>query len=949
MTDDYEGMRWLKCDLQVQTPEDNAHWADDDLRLGEPRRPKLDGVPSEASISTRARAFLKRCHELELDALGITDHNFSQKTDPRDWFLTHLVEQNKSVAADQGRNPLIIFPGFEVDIGYHVLCLFPAAKKQVDIESCNRFLTKLGLSEAERFEKNQPKLLRRGDEGVTLKTLINLVQGEMGGIVIAAHADQASGMLEQAKYREDFSNPELYCVEVTQNPPSQKYLDILRGRNPSWKRNGFFPAYIMSSDAKSLKVDKDGSPKPNSLGYRHTWIKMSNPSIESLRQAFLDSESRIKLPENVAEDQHPDQLIKHSYIKSIKVEGVEFLEDQEVHFSPNKNCFIGGRGSGKSTLQEYLRIALGKDSDGSVDNKTKEKIERIKSTLSDNSKLTICWVSDAGVEDKIIWDGGKLEISGLDQASIASYLRNLPVQFFSQQQLNQLTETEKSGSGVRQSERLLELIDAFDQDAIAKLREKEKRVKSDLEVAFSQQRQLEALKSKGSDLRHEYAELERQWKARSAIQADATKHQQVKSAESTIEKYTLSFKALESDLEVAIRKFDEEKINVQGESPFADFFETLEQQHRQEKEKLLSTITKALEDYKKNIDGFLSDSDGWTELSEKISTADEIFQSACENLGLSEEDANQLQDAVHRKNEKQQEVEVNRQEVDRLSAKSLSTVDLISELHGVWLQQFEQRKAAANKANELVEQGGKKFLISSVHYQHSEKSFNELWGADNFRPNGRTRLGKNWPEFGSALHKAFIAQDKFASPWALLDSLLATERPEESLSVIFDGCEIELIKHLKDKAKEWELMKVSRVEDVVDLELYRSDGTLAGSIANNSLSDGQRNTAALVLLLAQGEGPLVIDQPEDELDSNFVSKELIPMLRKVKPNRQLILATHNANLPVNGDAELVYAFEARGNVLACGGLDRKEVTHAILEIMEGSKEAFASRREKYGF
>jgi ABC-type cobalamin/Fe3+-siderophores transport system ATPase subunit len=71
-----------------------------------------------------------------------------------------------------------------------------------------------------------------------------------------------------------------------------------------------------------------------------------------------------------------------------------------------------------------------------------------------------------------------------------------------------------------------------------------------------------------------------------------------------------------------------------------------------------------------------------------------------------------------------------------------------------------------------------------------------------------------------------------------------------------------------------------------------------------SLSDGQRNTAALALLLAQEGGPLVIDQPEDELDSNFVFRELIPMLRKVKSKRQLIMATHNANLPVNGDAEL---------------------------------------------
>ena len=96
----------------------------------------------------------------------------------------------------------------------------------------------------------------------------------------------------------------------------------------------------------------------------------------------------------------------------------------------------------------------------------------------------------------------------------------------------------------------------------------------------------------------------------------------------------------------------------------------------------------------------------------------------------------------------------------------------------------------------------------------------------------------------------------------------------------------------------------------------------------------------------------MIDQPEDELDSNFVFRELIPMLRKVKSNRQIIMATHNANLPVNGDAELVYAFEAqngKGRTIACGGLDQPIVTKAVLDIMEGTEEAFRRRREKYHF
>lgn len=147
-------------------------------------------------------------------------------------------------------------------------------------------------------------------------------------------------------------------------------------------------------------------------------------------------------------------------------------------------------------------------------------------------------------------------------------------------------------------------------------------------------------------------------------------------------------------------------------------------------------------------------------------------------------------------------------------------------------------------------------------------------------------------------------------------------------------------------------MVVSRLADLVDIELFRTDGTSAGKISNGNLSDGQRNTIALALLLAEKDSVLIIDQPEYELDSRFIYNELVPMIRKMKSSRQLIFSTHNPNLPVNGDAELVYALQAengRGQHLTSGGLDNKDVTDAILSIMEGSEKAFRKRREKYNF
>jgi predicted ATPase len=155
-----------------------------------------------------------------------------------------------------------------------------------------------------------------------------------------------------------------------------------------------------------------------------------------------------------------------------------------------------------------------------------------------------------------------------------------------------------------------------------------------------------------------------------------------------------------------------------------------------------------------------------------------------------------------------------------------------------------------------------------------------------------------------------------------------------------------------EKSDQWFELMVTRIRDAADLTLLRGDGSQAGSFEKGDLSTGQKNTAVLSLLLAQGAGPVLIDQPEDELDSEFLYKELVPLFRSAKQKRQLIIVTHNANIPVNADAELVYALKAeggRGVCLSQGGLDRPEVTRAVLDIMEGSEEAFIRRQEKYHF
>ena len=113
-------------------------------------------------------------------------------------------------------------------------------------------------------------------------------------------------------------------------------------------------ATVCSSDCK--KLQPDGDSDTNYIGFRHTWIRMSHPSIESLRQAFLDHEARIQFG-----DVRPELTFTFPKVRSITVQGASFLEDLEVDFSSNLNAIIGGRGTGKSTIIEYLRVALSQE------------------------------------------------------------------------------------------------------------------------------------------------------------------------------------------------------------------------------------------------------------------------------------------------------------------------------------------------------------------------------------------------------------------------------------------------------------------------------------------------------------------------------------------------------------------------------------------------------------
>lgn len=138
----------------------------------------------------------------------------------------------------------------------------------------------------------------------------------------------------------------------------------------------------------------------------------------------------------------------------------------------------------------------------------------------------------------------------------------------------------------------------------------------------------------------------------------------------------------------------------------------------------------------------------------------------------------------------------------------------------------------------------------------------------------------------------------------------------------------------------------SEIEDGVSLELL--DGLDYKS--TEKLSIGQRCTAVLPVLLGQHGDPLILDQPEDHLDNAFITSTLVPALGRRQLSDQFIFSSHNANIPVLGEADRVIVMQSdgeHGRVVHQGGLDHPKTIDSVSQLLEGGRRAFATRSTFY--
>jgi hypothetical protein len=164
--------------------------------------------------------------------------------------------------------------------------------------------------------------------------------------------------------------------------------------------------------------------------------------------------------------------------------------------------------------------------------------------------------------------------------------------------------------------------------------------------------------------------------------------------------------------------------------------------------------------------------------------------------------------------------------------------------------------------------------------------------------------------------------------------------------------ETRFVKLWKDKKEKNTLSSLLNIlpEDKVNIRICDN----GSEIDINDGSPGQKCAAVLAFLLSNGKNPLIIDQPEDDLDNSLIYNLIVESIRKMKLQRQIIIVSHNPNIPVLGDAEGIIILERNQNGMVslfknkkAGCIEEKVIRDGICDIMEGGETAFKKREMKY--
>jgi DNA repair ATPase RecN len=748
---------------------------------------------------------------------------------------------------------------------------------------------------------------------------------ELGGFWYAAHATGKNGLLrlDQAGGGLGHVWRDHGCVRVAQIPGPlsdlpDNFRQIIENKNPDYRRER--PITVIN--AKDVATPADlGAPAAT------CWVKMTEPTFDAFKVAFLDPESRIRLHSDVGTS-------PHSRVVAIRIDG-GYLDGVQAFFSEHLNSVIGGRGTGKSTLIECMRYALDVSPKGKQASKL--HLEIIKENLGKASgtiEIELASAAQHGKRFTVSRRYGEPPIVRDEQKKVSQLKPRdlLPsTEFYGQNEIFELAQDPQSR---------LQLLDRFLPSDAESVRETEQLHK---QLQENQQKLLKALDDHDelSEQVGQLPKLAEQLKGFEALGIEAKlakialfarEKQIAKRAAQQItrlDEAVVSLKASVPDPEILNETALADLPNAGLLAPMRKTLEVLGAQVAQSLTDLERIATDANASLKAQTAAWKVALDaGEAEIETAVAALPDMAGKSGREVGTAYKVLTQEIERIKPLDVKLAALAAARAALEQERAELLAQLS----------ESRSRRTTALRKAVATLNKSLKGKLKIELKIDGNRGRLRQFLADCKLDGVGEKRL-------------AWVDEQDGLSPLALAGAIRDGEAQLialYSLTPVVAGALAKL-----PRAKVLQLEALS-LDDFVELELNVAHDGKEQYRPLNRLSTGQQCTAVLHMLLLANPDPLVVDQPEDNLDNAFIAERIVRELRDAKTKRQFIFSTHNANIPVFGDAEWIGIFTAeenRGSLAPGqqGSIDVPNIRTQVADILEGGRAAFMQRKEKYDF
>ena len=706
--------------------------------------------------------------------------------------------------------------------------------------------------------------------------------------IVFAHVDQDNGLFEEC------SGGMLVSL-ATETKLCRRVLGLQKVRDRD--RFNKLPCFWNS---KIAKVEGSDPKKIEDIGKNRSscYIKIGDLSYEALKYALADFENRVF--EDIP-------MIRHGYIKEIYFDGGR-LHDQRIGFSTQLNTMIGIRGSGKSSILEAIRYALALEP--TQDSEYKSML--VKHVLSDGGKIALSVVDERGAEYTIERINGERPIVLSREGRALSLSPNAILKnplYFGQKDLSM------SKNGYE-----LDLLNKLVGGNIPSSNEELRNVLSSLVVNLHQFIETRALPERIKELEEKDKEFNHKlqvFKER-GITERLKKQTSYKTDIIKLKSIVNSVSAVIVAYQTFVDRFDTAGIQL------TDYVSPYNAEIFLRANRLIESINKHVTEMTKHSLEIDNDKTALESLLDDLQTATDALRD--EFAQIKREIAD---DSIDLEGfEKYQTDQLAGREAMAQLRRSMGTMDSV-------------RQAVADgfrRRNEILRQIYKAYQREITRINIGQ---NELVITIEFKGNKQV--------FYDQLRIAFKGSRITDPKYQRLSELFSDMSAIIEDYFLNDGEKIKEIISDREYAAIAEKIEAN-YEELITMESPNLVHITYHGKDLRKHSMGQRASALMLFILSQDDNDIIIiDQPEDDLDNQVVYTEFIKTLKTKKPLAQFIFATHNANIPVLGDAEKIIAAQYTDNTieLTVGSIDTPAAHSKIVEIMEGGYEAFQRRNAIY--